>query len=117
MLTISKLGRNCSRMNDNDRFSNLLGLTRRAGKLISGEQQVLQSIRSQKAKLIVISTDLGAATRKKISDKCTTYQVPLLAFMNREMLSQAIGQSRSAVAIEDQGFAKALLKLNIEEGA
>lgn len=104
-------------MNDKDRFSNLLGLARRAGKLISGEQQVLQSIRSQKAKLIVVSTDLGAATQKRISDKCTTYQIPLLAFMTRETLSQAIGQSRSAVAIEDQGFAKALLKLNIEEGA
>ncbi|GEL14477.1 L7Ae/L30e/S12e/Gadd45 family ribosomal protein [Pediococcus cellicola] len=104
-------------MNDRQKFSNLLGLARKAGKLITGEQQVLQSIRSQKAKLVVISTDLGMATQKKISDKSETYQVPLLSFMDRLVLSQAIGQPRAVVAIEDQGFAKALLKLNIEEGA
>ncbi|WP_412990195.1 L7Ae/L30e/S12e/Gadd45 family ribosomal protein [Pediococcus siamensis] len=104
-------------MNNEQRFINLLGLAQRAGKLITGEAQVLQSIRGQKAKLVVISTDIGQATRKKISDKCTTYQVSLLTFMDRNVLSQAIGQPRTAVAIEDQGFAKALLKLNIGEGA
>lgn len=117
MLTINKHGRNFLKMNERDRFSNLLGLARRAGKLISGEQQVLQSIRSQRAKVVVASTDLGAATQKKISDKCTTYKVPLISFMNRIEISQSIGQARTVVVIEDQGFAKALLKLNIEEGA
>jgi len=117
MLIINKPEKNFLKMNDQERFSNLLGLARRAGKLISGEQQVLQSIRSQKAKIVVASTDLGAATQKKISDKCTTYEIPLISFMDRIEISQAIGQARTVVAIEDHGFAKALLKLNIEEGA
>ena len=55
----------------------LLGLANRARKIISGEEFVVKEIRSGKAKLVLLSADASANTTKKITDKCTFYQVPL----------------------------------------
>ncbi|SDJ71636.1 YlxQ family RNA-binding protein [Sediminibacillus albus] len=93
-------------------YLNLLGLAFRAGKLSLGEEAIIRDIQRQKAKLVLIARDTGVQTRKKITDKCLYYKIPLIEVDDRETISQAIGKSgRVAVAILDTGFAAKLTSL------
>lgn len=84
-----------------------LGLARRAGKLVSGEELVLKAIRSGEANLVLLAEDASAGTRKKISDKCASYGVELLVGYSRIELGGAAGQpERVLFAVTDRGFAK-----------
>lgn len=89
-------------------YLNLLGLAFRAGKCSIGEDAILRDVRSQKAKLVILSHDTGDQTKKRITDKCKYYRVPyVIAEEDRETLSNAIGKSqRVAIAVLDAGFAK-----------
>jgi|SRR5699024_3934680 len=92
------------------RYLNLLGIANRAGKCITGEESIIKSIQHKKAKLVLIAEDIGESTKKKITDKCKTYEVPYKVADDREVLSKSIGQmGRVAIAIEDKGFSKKLL--------
>lgn len=93
-------------------WMSLLGLANRAGKIISGEELTVKEIRNGKAKLILISADASSNTNKKITDKCTSFGVPVKVIENREILGHAIGkESRVVVAVLDKGFATKLMTL------
>lgn len=96
----------------------LLGLARRAGQLTTGESLVLKKIRQQQVHFVFIASDAGAATAKKVTDKCRFYRVPSCNLLSREEISQSIGQARSIVAIDQPGFAKKFKQQtkNIHEG-
>ncbi len=86
---------------------NLLGLAMRAGKVVSGEDGVLDAIRSSNARLVIISLDASENTKKKILDKCSFYQIDWLEFGDRTRLGHAIGKwERVVLAVTDPGFAK-----------
>lgn len=86
-----------------------LGLANRARKVISGEELVVKEIQRKRAKLVILSEDASENTRKKISDKCAFYCVPLCYVDNRHELGGAIGKgARVVVAITDEGFAQKL---------
>lgn len=90
-------------------ITQLLGLATRARKTISGEGLVVNEIRSQKAKLVILSSDASKNTAKKINDKCASFNVELHVFGDRHDLGHATGkEARVAIAIMDDGFAKKL---------
>ncbi|WP_430785865.1 L7Ae/L30e/S12e/Gadd45 family ribosomal protein [Virgibacillus flavescens] len=94
-------------------YLNLIGLAYRARKCSLGEE-VVKDIKNQRAKLVLLASDTGPQTRKKITDKCKTYNVSLRIVDDRETLSNAIGKSeRVAIAILDAGFA-AKIKLLLD---
>jgi ribosomal protein L7Ae-like RNA K-turn-binding protein len=83
-----------------------LGLAMRAGKLVSGEEIVLKAIRSGEAKLVVLAKDASENTEKKISDKCSSYGIPLLIGYSRFELGAAVGKpERVLFAVTDRAFA------------
>ncbi|MCI1857929.1 MAG: ribosomal L7Ae/L30e/S12e/Gadd45 family protein [Sporolactobacillus sp.] len=89
----------------------LLGLARRAGKAVSGEDTVIHYIKSRKAKAVIISTDASDRTKKTVGDKCGFYHVPLLIAPSREQIGAALGQPpRVLAAVTDNGFAGGLIK-------
>ncbi|MYL19230.1 YlxQ family RNA-binding protein [Halobacillus litoralis] len=93
-------------------YLNLIGLAVRAGKCTFGEESIVKDIRKRKAKLVLIASDTGKQTKKKLTDKCSFYQVPCYEVDDREVLSQAVGKAgRVAIAVLDQGFAKKLQSL------
>jgi len=95
-----------------NKLLNILGLAMRAGKVIAGEDQVLRAIKSGKAKFILLSQDAGRNTKKRITDKCNTYQVPMDQYGTREELGSAIGKpERVVIAITDAGFTREIQKL------
>lgn len=90
---------------------NLLGLARRARQVTAGEGLVLKAIRANQAKVVFVASDAGNSTIKQFTNKCAYYHVPLIKLYTKNQLSQAIGQSRTVIAIEQAGFAKRMLQL------
>lgn len=85
---------------------NLLGLARRANKLVTGEDRVLAAIRQQKVALVFFAKDGGSSSQKKFTDKTRFYQIPLVTAFTRDELTGATGMARSVIGVNDQGFAR-----------
>ncbi|MBB5888669.1 YlxQ-related RNA-binding protein [Lactovum miscens] len=94
-----------------DKILNLLGLAKRAGKIITGEELVVKSIQHQTAKFIFLANDASNNLNKKIIDKSNTYQIKISTKYNQEELSAAIGSDRKVLAVMDNGFAKKMENL------
>ncbi|WP_047981232.1 L7Ae/L30e/S12e/Gadd45 family ribosomal protein [Ornithinibacillus contaminans] len=97
----------------NPNYLNIIGLAFRAGKCSTGEETIVKDIQKRRAKLVLIANDVGPQTRKKLTDKCNSYEVPyVIVADDRDTLSNAIGKSqRVAIAILDGGFATKLKQL------
>ncbi|MDG5788991.1 YlxQ family RNA-binding protein [Evansella sp. AB-P1] len=84
---------------------NMLGLASRARKLVTGEELVIKAIQKQKVHLVIVSEDASINTKKKVSDKCTFYNIPYIIKGDRGTLGRAIGKDeRVIIGIEDKGF-------------
>lgn len=89
----------------------MLGLAKRAGKVVSGEFSVEKAVRSGKAYLVIVAEDASANTRKNFTDMCTYYKLPLIFTGTKEALGHAIGcEVRASVAVTDSGFAQSIEK-------
>ncbi len=94
------------------KWLSLLGLAARARQLISGEELVLKEARRKNIHLVLLSEDASEGTKKKISDKCNFYSIPLRVIATREVLGKAIGKGeRVVIGVTDSGFAKKLISL------
>lgn len=102
-------------MNNRQKAINLLGLSQKAGKLVSGTDTVIAKIRHQQIYLVIISSDMEANSVKKISAAAHKYKVQTVSFLTSAELSQALGKKRKVAAICDAGFSRAILQ-KIDEG-
>lgn len=102
----------CSKMrNSHQQVLQLLGLAKRAGQLTSGEPSVVKAIRNDEARLVVLASDAGAATAKKVTDKCRYYQVTITTAFTANEISIAVGASRKVLAVTQAVFAKKMTSL------
>lgn len=100
----------------NSKVLNLLGLARRAKKLIMGTDSLLSVLPSKKIKLIFVASDASSATKDKIDKKAYFYNVSVVTNYSTEELSKALGVgSIKIIGIIDDGFAKSM-KEYIERG-
>ena len=100
-----------------DQIFNFLGLAMRAGKVKSGESVILNDIKTNKIKLVIVATDASDNTLKVMKDKCNSNQVPLRNFGTRAELGGALGKGeRVNIGVTDNGFAKKLLSMIDEYG-
>lgn len=90
----------------------MLGLAKKAGALEIGTNNVVNSIKSQKAKLVVITVDISDNTKKLITDKAKYRNVKTITVpVTMEELAKAFGKSvTSSVAITDINFVFAIIK-------
>lgn len=83
-----------------------LGMAMRAGKLVTGDEAVMQAIRGGQAKLVLIAEDASDNSYKKYSDKCAHYGVNVVRRFSRWEIGYSIGKAdRVAVAVTDEGMA------------
>ena len=61
-----------------NKFFSLLGLCKRAGKLVAGEVAAEQAVRKKQAYLLILAQDASKNTKKKFTNKCKHYDVPIL---------------------------------------
>ena len=90
----------------------MIGLAKRANKVLSGEKNCKEGIKYGKALLCILSEDASANTRKSITNSCSYYDVPLVVFGTSEKLGYAVGNLKNSVlAITDENFCKAILNI------
>lgn len=99
---------------DNPKLLSLLGMCRKAGKLGCGHDAAVGAIRSKSAKLCLLSSDSSERLRNEIS-KETSYEksgIPVKILESDMMeIGRATGLKSAVLAINDDGFAKAMLSL------
>lgn len=89
-----------------NRVFSLLGLAQRSGNLASGEFMTEKAVKSGRACLVIVSEDASDNTRKKFSDMCSFYQVPIYFTGSKEELGHYIGKEmRASLAVTEEGFA------------
>ena len=99
-------------MANKERVFGLLGLAAKAGKVKSGEFSVEKAVKSGNAFLVMVSEDSSDNTKKLFRNMCTYYKVPYYEFGSKEELGHALGKEmRASLAIQDEGFSKAIMKL------
>ncbi|MGN0292385.1 MAG: L7Ae/L30e/S12e/Gadd45 family ribosomal protein [Lachnospiraceae bacterium] len=87
----------------------MLGIARRAGKVVSGEVSVEKAVKAGKAYLVIVAEDVSDNTRKNFTDMCTYYKLPLIFVGTKETLGHAIGcELRASAAVTDSGLAKSI---------
>ncbi len=89
----------------NDRITGMLGLAKKAGKLISGEDMVLDAIRSRKAGIVIVAEDASDNTKKLFHDKCRYYGIRIYEYGTKAESGHA------SMAICDRNFAESIKKL------
>ncbi len=100
------------------KFAGLLGIARKAGKVVSGTNLVTDAIRAGAPKnypwTVFVAADASDNTKKRIQNCCTYYEIPLHPIsLTAEKLGESIGKSGaiSVVGITDRGLADALTNL------
>lgn len=90
---------------------NLLGLARRAGKLVSGEDTVLRMLKQNKVKIVFVANDASEKQIDKFNKKTYFYKTKMNNDFTCDELSSAIGKPMcKMLGITDQGFLDALNK-------
>ena len=93
-----------------DKVLGMIGLAVRAGKMISGEENIINAVRSGKAHMVLLASDASGNTKKMYSDKCRYYTVRIFEYGTKEVLNHA------ALACCDKNFSDAIEKLLIGGG-
>ena len=95
-----------------DRFTGLLGIAMKAGKIQSGEFAAEKSVKSGLSELLILAEDASEGTAKKFRNMCEYYHVPMFIKGSKETNGAALGKDeRSVISVNDQGFADALEKI------
>ena len=97
-----------------NKIINLLGLIRRANKMVMGET-ILEYFSKGKIHFLFIATDASEKTKERYLKKCDYYNISYDMSLSSAELAQAIGRNNvKTIGVTDEGFAKSLLK--IKEG-
>ena len=98
-------------MVDKKKLLNMIGLATRARKVVSGEFSTEKSVKTGKGFLVLVAEDASENTRKKFRDMCDFYEVPVYVFGDKEELGKYCGREfRASLAVQDENFAKAIMK-------
>ena len=101
-------------MADLKKALSMIGLCKKAGRLVSGVPIVVDAIRDNKVCLVVYAAKAAENSVKRITDKARSYDVTAAGIdVSPEELGHSIGKvgSVAAVGITDKGFADAIKKI------
>lgn len=92
-----------------DKALSFLGLCRRAGKLMIGEDGVSGAARGGQAALLMVAADTADNTRKKAGNLSRWYGIPLVALpWDKDTLGELLDKRVCAIlALTDKGLADA----------
>lgn len=85
----------------------------RAGKIVSGSENVIAALKKKKMKVVIIAKDLHENSAMKITH--AAQGVNIINIFSSKELAHAIGKERKVLALSDRGFYSALTK-QINEG-
>ena len=89
----------------------LLGISAKAGKIISGTDVVIDAISKEIVKLVIVAEDISEKSKKNIKYFCEKQNIEMLVFGNIFNNSKAIGkQNRAVIGVKDLKLAEAIKK-------
>ena len=95
-----------------NRVYGMLGISAKAGKVVSGADIVIESMKKKKVNLVIVAKDASDKTKKEMTFKCNIYNVEIVFFGDIDTNSKAIGKSNKAIiGILDKGLADSIRKL------
>ena len=94
-------------------YLNTIRIINKANKYTFGDG-LIDKIRSGRVYLVVISHDMGESSKKKVKDKCNSYNVKYIELLDKIALNSLFNKSISCFGITDENLAKKLLE-NIEK--
>ncbi|HOD01786.1 MAG: ribosomal protein L7Ae family protein [Firmicutes bacterium ADurb.Bin300] len=101
-------------MADNIKLSSMLGICRKAGKLLIGHDAVMDCIVQKKAYLVILAADcsdrLKNETEITINRSGARVQALSLA-LSKEEIGLAIGKNAAVLAVTDRNLASRLTEL------
>ena len=84
----------------------MIGLAKKAGRCVSGQLPVEESIKKYEARLVIIAEDASENTKKHLKDMCTFRNIPVCFYSDMENIGRFTGKDlRAAAAVLDDGFA------------
>ena len=96
-------------MNNDKKIFGLIGLAARARKVASGGFMTENAIKSGKSHMVLLSVEASDNTKKKFTNMCAHYKIPIYIFGSKDELGHAMGQEmRTVLSVNDAGFAKAM---------
>lgn len=96
---------------NNSKAMQMISLAMRAGKIASGEFMTETCVKEGKAFLVIVATDASDNTKKKFTDMCKYYEVPILIFADKDSLGHMIGKEfRASLCVNDEGLAEEIIK-------
>ena len=97
---------------NNDRLLSFLGLSKRAGCLISGAETVTRAIHERKALLVLYASDVSDNSVKGVLRAAKDGEIPAYRLpRDKQELSFALGKHCAIVCVTDAGFAKRIPEL------
>jgi len=89
----------------------LLGLAKKAGKVVSGDYAVKSAVKNREAKLLLVAGDTSNRAKKEYFYLADSNDIPIIEVSCKSDLGLIVGKSlRAAVAVIDENFARAILK-------
>lgn len=101
------------------RIISLLGIAKKAGKVISGTDMTVESVRSERkdaVKLFLLASDASANTLKRIENTGAYYGIPIIKLsIDKTELARVTGKRSelSVVGITDEGFVSAMMSADL----
>ena len=94
----------------NSKILTLLGFAAKAGRLSFGMDATVMSIKSRKARLVIIANDVSDKSQKEI--RFFAGKIPVCELgCDKQMLSHAVGRQCGILSVNDEGFKDSILKL------
>jgi len=100
-------------MNNKVKLINIVSIACRAGKVMSGEFVIEKALSSKNNIKLILANDVAEATKAKYEKMAKNSKV-LLRYteLTKDEMANSIGKTdRAAIAICDEGFKKAILKI------
>ena len=90
----------------------LLGLSARARKISFGADATELEIENKKVKLVIVTTDASDRSKRRFTEKCNEYNIPIIIYGTIEEISNAIGkQNKAIIGIKDENIAEEIKKI------
>lgn len=98
----------------NDKFLNLLGMARGAGRTALGHDMAMESLKKNKVDLLLLAEDTSERLEKEFVNAISAFKSKAEVARTPysiDIIHKAVGYKAGVVAICDQGFAKELTRL------
>lgn len=88
----------------------LIGLAKKAGRVVCGETKVKLAISDGSAYVVIIADDVSKNAYKSITNSCKYYDVKYFTVGDMETLGHSVGNNFNAtVAVTDEGLGNLII--------